>query len=270
MTFSRSSLNRSVLAAALCAAVLSMGGCKTRSLVAVRESGDWYYKNGDYQTALAEYQEYVERAPGRPEVHQMLGNTYVKLGQTGLGREQLLMAHAMRIEDDAIFADMCEALYVDKQFDDLNKVLRQRTVDRGRMKDWASLATYSEKLGDRDEAQRAWLTAAQVDGGRSVDPQIGLARLYAKVGDMQRARKRAAMAYWLEPTNPNVQQLVRELKDVPGPTYGIPPEEYAGTTPPVPPAPPVPNQTPGTTTATIVPAPGSNNQPSATAPTGDR
>lgn len=223
---------RSFALLGLIAAAGVAGGCAQRSLVAVRESGDHHYKQGQYDAALTDYQEYIQRSPGKAEVHQMLGNTYVKLGETGLGREQLLMANAMRVEDDAIFADMCEALYIDKQYDDLNRVLRQRTVDRGRMQDWALLATYSEKLGDRDEAQRAWLTAAKVSDGRAVDPQIGLARLYMQVGDLERARKRASMAYWLEPSNPNVQALVMELKEVPGPTLGVMPTEFSGPLPP--------------------------------------
>ena len=224
--------SRLFIALALAAGSVLSAGCAQRSLVAVRESGDYNYKMGHYDAALTDYKEYVERAPGKPEVHQMLGNTYMKLGETGLGREQLLMANAMRVEDDQIFADMCAALYTDKQYDDLNRVLRQRTVDRGRMQDWALLATYSEKLGDRDEAQRAWLTAAKVSNGRAVDPQIGLARLYMQVGDMDRSRQCTAMAYWLEPGNPNVQILVRDVKEVPGPTLGVMPSEFSGPLPP--------------------------------------
>ena len=125
--------SRLFIALALAAGSVLSAGCAQRSLVAVRESGDYNYKMGHYDAALTDYKEYVERAPGKPEVHQMLGNTYMKLGETGLGREQLLMANAMRVEDDQIFADMCAALYTDKQYDDLNRVLRQRTVDRGRM-----------------------------------------------------------------------------------------------------------------------------------------
>jgi tetratricopeptide (TPR) repeat protein len=228
----RTVLLRSAASLVLIALVASLGGCKTRSLVAVRESGDWYYKNGQYEQAEVEYKEYIQRAPGKAEVHQMLGNTYVKTGQTGMGREQLLLAHTLRMEDDQIFADMCEALYADKKYDDLNRELRQRTIDRGRMQDWALLATYSEKLGDRDEAQRAWLTAAQVDQGHSIDPQIGLARLYLQVGDMQRARKRAAMAYWISPGNPNVIALVKQVGEIPGPTLAMVPEEWVGPIPP--------------------------------------
>ncbi len=217
--------SRLLLSACLMLVLLALGGCKTRSLVAVRESGDWWFKQGDYSAAKTEYLEYVERAPGNAHVHHMLGNSYVKLGETGLGREQLYVAHTLRVEDDRIFADLCEALYQDKKYDDLNRLLRSRTVDRGRMQDWALLATYADKLNDRDEAQRGWLTAAQVDGGRSVEPQLGLAKLYAKVGDRDRARQRLGMAYAIDPNNQEVVRMIRELGEIPGPTFAVPPAE---------------------------------------------
>jgi predicted Zn-dependent protease len=207
--------------------VLAMGnaGCAQRGLVAVRDSGDEHFKYGEYDAALKDYQEYIDRRPGNAHVHEMLGNTYLKLNETGLACEQLKLAHTLRMEDDEIFASLCEGLYADKKYDDLNRLLRERTIDRGRMQDWALLAKYSERLGDRDEAQRAWLTAAKVDGGRSVVPQLGLARLYKSVGDLGRARTRAAMAYYCDPTNGEVAALARELGEVPGPTFGVPPIE---------------------------------------------
>jgi predicted Zn-dependent protease len=201
------------------------GGCAQRGLVAVRDSGDQHFKYGEYEAALADYKEYVDRRPGNAHVHEMMGNTYVKLGDTALGCEQLKLAHTLKLEDDEIFASLCEGLYADKKYDDLNRLLRERTIDRGRMQDWALLAKYSERLGDRDEAQRAWLTAAKVDGGKSVVPQLGLARLYKSVGDMGRARTRTAMAYYCDPTNGEVQALAKELGEVPGPMFGVPPLE---------------------------------------------
>lgn len=216
---------RLVVSIALLGSALLLSGCKTRSLTAVRESGDWWFKQGDYSAAKAEYLEYAERSPGNAHVHHMLGNSYVKLGETGMGREQLYVAHTLRVEDDQVFADLCEALYQDKKYDDLNRLLRTRTIDRGRMKDWALLATYADKLNDRDEAQRGWLTAAQVDGGQSVEPQLGLAKLYAKVGDRDRARRRLAMAYAIDPKNAEVLNLIREIGEIPGPTFAITPEE---------------------------------------------
>jgi tetratricopeptide (TPR) repeat protein len=218
-------VSRLVCVLGLAAATLLAGGCKTRSLVAVRESGDQHYFYGEYPAALEDYKEYVDRSPGNAHVYHMMGNTLVKLGDTGLGAEQLKIAHTLKLEDDEIFVSLCEGLYADKKFDDLNRTLRERTVDRGRMQDWALLASFADRLGDQDEAQRAWLTAARVDGGKSAIPQLGLARLYMKVGDKGRARQRIAMAYYCDPMNAEVVALTRELGEIPGPTFGVIPHE---------------------------------------------
>jgi tetratricopeptide (TPR) repeat protein len=212
----------------IAAAMALLGGCQSRSLVAVRDAGDQHFRYGEYDAALADYTEYVDRNPGNAHVHHMMGNTYLKLNQTGMGCEQLKLAHTLRVEDDEIFASLCEGLYQDKKLDDLNRLLRGRTVDRGRMQDWALLAKYAEMQGDQDECQRAWLTAAQVDGGKSVVPQLALAKLYMKVGDKDRAKRRLAMAYYLDPNNAEIAKLARDMNEIPGPTYGIAPEESGG------------------------------------------
>lgn len=219
-------IHRSIACLIVLAAPLLLSGCGgTRSLLAVRESGDRNFYWGQYDEALADYKEYVDRQPGNAQVHHMLGNTYLKQGETGLAREQLFLAHTLRVEDDEIFRSLAEGLYQDKRFDDLNRLLRTRTIDRGRMDDWALLAEYAQRQGDRDEAQRGWLTAAQVDGGRSVRPQLGLAKLYSEVGDKTRARQRLAMAYWIDPKNAEVNQLIRANNEIPGPTFAQPPAE---------------------------------------------
>jgi Flp pilus assembly protein TadD len=221
----RKVLIRSMTSLALAGALFGAGGCQTRSLVAVRDSGDEHYRSGQYDAALTDYKEYVERRPTNPYVHRMMGKTYLKMGETGLAREQMYQAYAQRMEDDEVFADLCEALYADKKYDDLHKLLRGRTLDRGRMRDWALRASYAEKLGDKDEAQLAWKTAAEVDQGKSVEPQLGLAKFYLGVGDRERARKRLAMAYYLDPMNAEVAGLAKQMGVIVGPTYGVMPEE---------------------------------------------
>ena len=222
-------MNRKFSTLALCAlAALACfsGGCQ-RSLLAVRESGDDNYAHGRYEAALTDYQEYLQRSPGRPEVYHMLGRTYLAMGQTGMARENLLIAHSLRVEDDAIFASACEGLYADKKYEDLNLLLKARIIDHGRMKDYLLLADYAQKQGDMDAAQSALLTAAKVDGGRSIQPQLELAKVYMKVGDSQRAVQRLRMAYFIDPKNVEVTTLAQQLGEIVGPSFAIMPEEQA-------------------------------------------
>lgn len=205
----------------------SAAGCE-RSLLAVRRSGDEHFARGEYEQALAEYDEYIERAPGRAEVHSMRGLTLMKLGRKGEAREQALIADTLAQENDEIFANTCETLFAAKEFDALNRLLRTRTVDRGRSRDFLLLADFSMRQGDVDEAQRAYLFAAQLDGGMSVKPHLGLARLYKGLTpnpDMERAVARLQMAYFVDPTNGEVLELAREMGEIVGPTFGRVPFE---------------------------------------------
>lgn len=207
-----------------------LSGCGGRSLTAVRESGDKHMAAKRFDAAIEDYKEYIERAPGQnARVYDSLSRAYLATEQTGLARENALLAYALKVEDDAIFAQACEALFRDGKFEQLNRLLRARTIDRGRMRDFLLLGTYSERQGDLDEAQRAYLTAAQVDldevgaDKASWQPHLALARLYMKVGDEPRMRERLQMAYYAGPNEPEVNRAVREAGEIPGPTFGRPP-----------------------------------------------
>ena len=219
-------LIRLIALVTLLLAAMTLGGCKMeRSLLAVRQSGDAHFSRAEYNQAQADYEEYLDRSPARPEVHYMLGRTYLALGRTGQAREQLLLAYRLRPEDDEIFPYICEGLYADKQYEELNRLLRQRTIDRGRMQDWVLFAEYAQKQGDMDEAQHALLTAARVDNGQSVQPQLGLAKIYMAAGDKTRAIERLRMAYFVQPQNGEIAQLATSLGEIVGPSFGIPPAE---------------------------------------------
>jgi len=207
-------------------AAISLGGCNMqRSLLAVRQSGDAHFARGEYAEAQADYEEYLGRSPARPEVHLMLGRTLLAQGRTGPAREQLLLANRLTPENDEVFAHVCEGLYQDKQYEELNRLLRARTIDRGRMQDWVLLSEYSQKQGDMDEAQRALLTAARVDGGMSIEPQLGLAKVYMAAGDKTRAIERLRMAYFIDRQNGEIAQLATSMGEIVGPSFGTPPTE---------------------------------------------
>ncbi|MBX3402044.1 MAG: tetratricopeptide repeat protein [Phycisphaeraceae bacterium] len=213
-----------VLPLALLLAAGTQFGCQ-KSLLAVRQSGDANFARGQYTEAEADYREYLDRSPARPEVHYMLGRTLLAQGRTAEAREQLLLAYRLTPENDEVFVQTCEGLFADKQYEELNRLLRSRTIDRGRMSDWTLLADFSMRQGDKDEAARSLLAAARVDGGTSVEPQLGLAKVYMAAGDTTRAIERLRMAYYVAPQNGEVAALASQLGQIVGPSFGVPPTE---------------------------------------------
>ena len=202
---------RMCVAALLVGAVMvSMPGCaQQRSLAAVRESGENAYTRGDYEGALKDFQEFADRKPDNSLGHYWLGKTYVALGKPKEGREQLEIAYTSNLEDDRVFDALCDALYHDKKNDELFRMLKGRTTDRGSPADYARLARFSQLTGDVDGAQAALLTAAKLDNGRTIARQIALADFYESVHNDQEAIKRLKMALWLDTAN---QTIIDRLK----------------------------------------------------------
>jgi tetratricopeptide (TPR) repeat protein len=204
-------LRMCVAALAVGAVITGMPGCaQQRSLAAVRESGENAYTRGDYDGALKDFQEFTDRKPDNSLGHYWLGKTYVALGKPKEGREQLEIAYTSNLEDDRVFDALCDALYHDKKNDELFRMLKQRTMDRGSPADYARLAKYSQLTGDVDGAQAALLMAAKLDGGRTIGRQIALADFYESVHNDEDAVKRLKMALWLDTANGTVIERLRK------------------------------------------------------------
>ncbi len=223
MPTSFSSLRPFACAAVLTAAALAGGGCQ-RTLTAIRESGDKALVQGDYDKAVAEYQEYLDQRPWEPKVRASLGTAYLGQGQTAHAREQLLVAHSQAPESDEILDQLCEALLANESYTDLTRILRQRTIDRGKMTDFLRLGTYAQKMGDADEAKRALVTAARVDAGQTAEPFLALSDFYASVNDHDKAVQYLRMAYAIDPKDGRIGPRAQALNQIVGPSFATAPQ----------------------------------------------
>ncbi len=219
-------------------ASLALTGCGgPRSLMAVRESGENALVRSDYNRALSDFVEYVQRNPGDTKGRYLLGKAYLGLDRYKDAREQLEIAYTGNLENDDVFDALCEALYGDRKNEELFRLLRQRTTDRGSVKDFIRLADFSQRTGDADGAQQALLYAAKLDAGQTVAPQLALADFYASVGNDADALIRLRMAYYINSSNTIVNERLVQRGQTLGPALALPPPEL--------PAPPVFKPTPG-------------------------
>lgn len=218
---------RSLAVLGLLIAAGTLPGCAQRSLLAVQQSGERAYQQGDFERAQSDFQEYVDRRPGDPIGHYNLGRAYLKTSppHPGMAREQLMVAYAQLDQKDEVLESLCEAYIAAHQNEELFKFLRGRAMDRQQVSDYVRLAKYAQKLGDVDEARTALLTAAKIDGGQSCELQLTIADFFTSVGDREKARQRLQMAYYLDPNNTRVQERIRANGEVPGPTFALKPEE---------------------------------------------
>jgi cytochrome c-type biogenesis protein CcmH/NrfG len=221
-------LTRSVLVVCAVAVWPLLVGCATRSLASIERSGDRAFAAGDYQLASQEYKEYVDRRPGKARVQFALGEAYMALGQPEAASHTLYLAHDMEPTNEQYTTALAEALYKAGDQGKLYDFLRSMTEQPGRVEDYTRLGRYAAQLGDVDEAKTALLTAAKIDGGKTIGPQLALADFYQQVGDKENSLKRLRMALFLDPANAEVAARIRELGEIPGPSFSIVPEEAGG------------------------------------------
>lgn len=207
------------------ALALSAVGCKTEpSTQALGIYGDRALAAGNYAEAAEYYQKYVERRPIDAEGHYKLATAYLGAGRPTLAREHFIFAFEVR-DDGRFIEGAADALVEINQQEELFKLLRERAAQTRSIEDYTRLGRFAARVGDVDEAEEAFLLAAKLDEGQTVDPQLELARFYATLGDNERRLERLRMILFLEPENKEALDGIRELGEVPGPALAIPPAE---------------------------------------------
>lgn len=186
------------------------------------------YERGDYSAAAADYQEYITVRPGDTEGRLGLGRSLLILGNPGEAIDHLWVAYDADPQDEMRAELLAEAMFAAGETQELIQFLRDRTEQPGRVHDYLVLGRYAAECGLPDEAAPALLTAARLDRGQSVEPQLALAEFYESVGDTASAVQRYRMALWIDQENEEIRQRVRALGEIPGPTFAIIPEEAGG------------------------------------------
>jgi predicted Zn-dependent protease len=216
------------VSAALVVAVGGAGGlagCTSqRPLPMVKEMGDRAFQKGDFETANKDYAEYVDRKPGEASVQLSYAKTLLILKQPAKAVEHASIAYDQYPENEDYIETRAQALLESGKTDELYQFLRGLAEGRGKPSDYIRLGRYAAKLGDADGAEHALQTAAKLDGGKTVAPQLALADFYKTLGDKKSEIRRLRMALYLDKTNPDITKRLRELGEIPGPSLALPPE----------------------------------------------
>jgi len=207
-------------------AALSLAGCASqRPLHILHADAANAAKFGDAEVARTDYEEYITRKPDDPEKRYEYAQVLMKLGDYRNAIEQLNIACDVDPTNDKYLDAYAEAMFAANERDALTSNLTRATLERGRASDFTRLGEFSERLGNADEAQQAFLTAAKLDQGRTVGPQLRLSDFYGSMGDRPRQVRRLRMAYAIQPANADVLAKIQELGEVPGPSFALMPEE---------------------------------------------
>lgn len=212
------------LAIALCLVLLS--GCTAqRTLPRVKEVGDRAYRDGRWEEARVEYQEYVDRKPGEPEVQMKLARSLVELHRASEAVNSAAVAYDAQPNNPDNIEVFALALAEANRTDQLFRLLNGNCQTRGDVSDYDRLGRFQQKLGLSDDALNSFKMAAKVDGGKTAPPQLALAAFYKHVGDKANETRRLRMALSRDPSNPEIYGRLKELGEIPGPSIALTPEE---------------------------------------------
>src|SRR5690606_2039002 len=169
-------MTRRLLTIALLACILT--ACTQRE---GRAPGEMYwdatraFERGDYPTAAADYEAYIQARPGDTNGRLGLGKSLLILGQPAEAVDHLWVAYDADPMDDSRAELLAEAMYQAGQTQELIQFLRERTEQPGRVSDYMKLGSYAAQCGLPDEAEPAFITAARLDKGLNLEPQLALA-----------------------------------------------------------------------------------------------
>lgn len=212
--------------ALISSASLMLGGCTSRRpLPTVRNDADHAYKTHQWAKAETDYQEYLNRKPESNDVRFLLAQSQLEQGKTRESNWNFGIALDVDPLNDSILDRSAESLYQSGNREALTAFLLRAASERGRVSDYMRLGKYMQQIGHPDEAVQAYLTAAKIDEGKTPTVQLALADLYQTVGDRPQAIRRLRMAYFLSPEDPKILQRIRDLGEIPGPTFALAPAE---------------------------------------------
>lgn len=205
-----------------------MAGCESqRPLFAIMDEGKFALQNQRYAQARDDFAEYVKRRPDSTEARYYYGQALIGTNQPREAIEQLNVAVDVSPLDDRYLDAQAEAMYQANEREALTVLLARAASERGRVSDYLRLGTYAQKLGNLDEAQQAFLTAAKLDLGQTARIQRALADFYGSVGDKEKQVRRLRMAYYLTPEDPELVKEIRRVGEIPGPSFAQQPEEQS-------------------------------------------
>ncbi len=198
-------------------------GCTTRPIEAIRDSADFQFSHQEYQTAATGYREIVDRYPGDWLAQYRLGMCELELGYPDRARSALEIALTNQPNSPVIVDALAEAMFQAGDEQALFDLLTNHAQSEQTVYAWLRLGRYAAELGDADTALTGFETAIELDAGRTIEPYVQAALFSQQIGDLDEALRRLRQAYEINPGDPRVDQRLRDLGEVPGPTLALPP-----------------------------------------------
>lgn len=207
------------------AAAAILAGCQGRSVLKAEQDGIHHNSVGEYAQAEQDFAYTLDKSPGRVPSRLGMGKALMAQGKASQARPHLETAYSIEPNNDEVIDLLAEAMLKDGKPDEMTRLLKGRAEERQTVKEWVRYGKWAAKANDADGAENAYITAARIDKGQTVEPQIGLANLYEQVGDPDRAIQRLRMALYLRPQDIVIRSKLAALGANPAESFAIVPAE---------------------------------------------
>jgi len=207
------------------AIAVAVAGCGGPSAARLEVLGDEAFAAGRYREALANYEAALEKTPNDADAHYDLGLTLLSLGRPLEARESFAVAHDIEPENEAYLDGLVDALVEAGRGGRALGLLEGLANDELRPGPFIRLGDLQLRLGLADDARVSYRRAAAVSDGTEPGPYIALADFYRDVGDSAAELRHLSHVLYLDPENQAATARVRELGEIPGPSFRRPPPD---------------------------------------------
>ena len=164
------------LSSVAAAAMLVIGcGSGQRPISMLKADGNNALYLGDHARAISAFEQWVERQPYNAQARAALARALLAADRAGEAREQAEIAVNLESDNREYLDLLAEAMYRSGDERSLVALLRSRVDNSGTPADYIRLGRFAMRIGTPDEAEQAYLAAARVDKGQTVEPQMTLA-----------------------------------------------------------------------------------------------
>ncbi len=209
----------------LVACLLSTVGCE--SVGFVRRDAEDAIERGDWQRAEMRVNEVLAIDPSDWKALYYRG--LIRLEQkrpadAAIALERSLALREGYPEADDVADALAEALYRQDDAKGLHDFLSRRTRESGRAADFMRQAKFLTRIGDHDGAKVAYRKAVHFWPSNDVTPHVEMADFYESIGDKKNTIAALTAAYRINPNIPRINNRLRALGVIVGPTLAQTPE----------------------------------------------
>lgn len=211
---------------------VALGGCDTKpgalvvqsyELGDLRAKGNEAFAMGNYAQAASFYGEYVSRRPQEAAVEYQLGRTLLAMGKPADAREHLQVAYDLDPGNQNYIDALARSILLSGSREEVLGFLEDSAEGNMTAAGFMTLGYYAREAGFIDEAERAYQKAVELEGATSPEPHREMARFYRSIGDSRSELEQLRMAYVVDPSDQDTMTRLRDLGEVPGPTFALEP-----------------------------------------------